>query len=159
MNKIRIGHGYDVHKFAAGRKLILGGVTVDYELGLDGHSDADVICHAIMDSLLGAAALGDIGSHFGNTDPSFKDADSIMLLRQVNGFIAKAGFKIGNLDVSVIAEKPRLAPYMNQMRQRISDAIELPVESISIKATTNENIGWIGQGEGIAAFSVALLYK
>ena len=159
MNSIRIGHGYDIHRLTAGRKLILGGVTIDFELGLDGHSDADVICHAVMDSLLGALALGDIGIHFPNTDKSYKDSNSLELLRKVAGLIKEKEYSIGNIDITVIAERPKLAPYFGQMRENIADILKIPLDDISIKATTNENIGLIGKGEGIAAFAVALIYR
>lgn len=159
MNIVRIGHGYDVHRHCVGRKLVLGGETIEFELGLDGHSDADVVCHAVMDALLGAAALGDIGIHFPNTDPAFRDADSIALLRHVRGLIEKDNYRIGNIDITIIAEKPKLAPLMPRMAANIARALDIDVACISLKATTNEGIGFIGKGEGIAAFSVALLYK
>jgi 2-C-methyl-D-erythritol 2,4-cyclodiphosphate synthase len=159
MNSIRIGHGYDIHRLVAGRKLILGGVVMDFELGLDGHSDADVVCHAVMDSLLGALALGDIGIHFPNTDNAYKGANSLELLKKVKTLIKEKDYTIGNIDITVIAEKPKLAPHLRQMRKNIAEALEVSIDDISIKATTNENIGLIGKGEGIAAFTVALLYK
>jgi 2-C-methyl-D-erythritol 2,4-cyclodiphosphate synthase len=155
----RIGHGYDIHRLVPGRKLILGGVEIQYELGLDGHSDADVICHAIMDSILGALALGDIGRHFPNTDPGYKGADSIELLKHVGGLLAEKKYRIGNIDVTVIAEKPKLMPYIVEMRGKISNVLAISLDNISIKATTNEMLGSLGRGEGIAAFAVALIYQ
>ncbi len=159
MNSFRIGHGYDIHRLVAGRKLILGGVTIDFEFGLDGHSDADVVCHAVMDSLLGALALGDIGNHFPDTDQVYKNADSIELLKHVNSLINNNKYSIGNIDITLIAERPKLSPHMIKMRENLAGALEISMDDISIKATTNENIGLIGKGEGIAAFAVALLYK
>ncbi len=159
MSDIRIGQGYDVHRLVSGRKLILGGVEIEYELGLDGHSDADVVVHAVIDALLGAAAMGDIGFHFPDTDPAYKNADSIELLRSTRGKIETAGYFIGNIDVTVIVEKPKMAPYVEQMRKNIADAAGISFEQVSVKATTNENIGSIGRGEGIAALAVALLRK
>ncbi|MEE9553525.1 MAG: 2-C-methyl-D-erythritol 2,4-cyclodiphosphate synthase [candidate division Zixibacteria bacterium] len=156
---MRIGQGYDVHRLVSGRKLILGGVEIEYELGLDGHSDADVVVHAVIDALLGAAAMGDIGFHFPDTDPAYKNADSIELLRSTRGKIETAGYFIGNIDVTVIVEKPKMAPYVEQMRKNIADAAGISFEQVSVKATTNENIGSIGRGEGIAALAVALLRK
>ena len=159
MSDYRIGQGYDVHRLIPGRKLILGGVEIDHDLGLDGHSDADVVTHAVIDALLGAAAMGDIGFHFPDTDPAFENADSIELLRSTGGKIAAGGYSIGNIDVTVIVEKPKLAPYIKMMRKKIADAVGIPFESVSVKATTNEMIGSIGRGEGIAALAVALLRK
>lgn len=159
MTTFRIGHGYDIHRLASGRKLILGGVNIEFGLGLDGHSDADVIIHALMDSLLGAACLKDIGHLFPNTDPSYKGANSMDLLQRVKRLVQERGYSIANIDITVIAEKPKLSPYMDTMRANISRALEIPSDDISIKATTNENTGLIGKGEGIAAFSAALLYK
>ena len=159
MTTFRVGQGYDIHRLCAGRKLILGGETIEYYLGLDGHSDADVVCHAAMDSLLGAVALGDIGMHFPNTDPAYKDANSIDLLRQVGLILAQKLFKIGNIDITVIAEKPKLAPHIPSMVSNIANALNIDESSVSIKATTNEQVGFIGRGEGIAALSIALLYK
>ena len=156
---MRIGHGYDIHRLVAGRKLILGGVAIDFELGLEGHSDADVVCHAVMDSLLGALALGDIGIYFPNTDNAYKDANSLELLKMVRTIINKKDYSIANIDISIIAERPKLTPYMGLMRNNIAGVLGVSVEDISIKATTNENMGFIGKGEGIAAFAVALLYK
>lgn len=159
MNKIRIGFGYDIHRLVSGRKLILGGVEIPFDLGLDGHSDADVVSHAIIDALLGAASLGDIGSHFPDDDPAYKNADSIKLLGKTKTIIGEKGFAVGNIDVTIIAENPRLAPYIMEMRHKVAKAAGISPDDISIKATTNEKIGAIGRGEGIAALSVALLYK
>jgi 2-C-methyl-D-erythritol 2,4-cyclodiphosphate synthase len=155
----RIGHGYDIHRFMEGRALILGGVRIDFHLGLDGHSDADVICHAVMDALLGALSLGDIGQHFPTNDPLYKGADSIELLKRVKGMVSKRGYAVVNVDISVIAEKPKLAPHAAQMKANLAAALGIETDRVSIKATTNENIGLVGRGEGIAAFSVALLSK
>jgi 2-C-methyl-D-erythritol 2,4-cyclodiphosphate synthase len=138
---------------------VLGGETIEFELGLDGHSDADVVCHAVMDAVLGAAAMGDIGTHFPNTDPSFKDADSIDLLKSVNSLVTAKGYRVGNIDITIIAEKPQIGPYISGMRRKISKTLGLLEDQVSIKATTNERLGFIGRGEGIAAFAVALLYK
>ena len=154
---MRIGHGYDVHRLTAGRKLILGGVTIPYEKGLDGHSDADVLLHAIMDALLGAAAMGDIGKLFPDTDDRYLGADSIALLREVDRRLTEAGYRLGNLDVTVIAQRPKLAPYINQMRQNLAAALHTELQNVSVKATTEEHLGFTGSGEGIAAHAVCLL--
>lgn len=154
---MRIGTGYDVHKLVEGRALILGGVTIPYELGLDGHSDADVIVHAIMDALLGAAALGDIGQHFPDTDPHYKGADSIRLLQEVGHILATHGYRIENIDSTIIAQRPKLMSYLPQMRQNVAAALQLSVDQVSIKATTEEHLGFTGRGEGISAQAVALL--
>jgi 2-C-methyl-D-erythritol 2,4-cyclodiphosphate synthase len=159
VNKIRIGLGYDIHRLVSGRKLILGGVEIPFDLGLDGHSDADVVSHATIDALLGAASLGDIGSHFPDDDPAYKDADSIDLLEKTRAMVGDKGFAVGNIDISIVAEKPVLAPYIMEMKRRMARAMGISPDNISIKATTNENIGAVGRGEGMAAFSVALLYK
>jgi 2-C-methyl-D-erythritol 2,4-cyclodiphosphate synthase len=159
MTTYRIGHGYDIHKLCSGRKLVLGGVEISYEKGLDGHSDADVICHAVMDSLLGAAALGDIGGHFPNNVITYKDADSLKLLTRVKELIAENRYSIGNIDITVIAEAPKIAPHIPQMISNLSRSLGISTNDISIKATTNETLGFIGRGEGIAAFCVALLRK
>lgn len=159
MSEYRIGQGYDVHRLIPGRKLILGGVEIEHDLGLDGHSDADVVTHAVIDALLGAAAMGDIGFHFPDTDPAFKNADSMELLRSTGGKITAGGYSIGNIDITVIVEIPKLAPYIKMMRKKIADAVGIPIESVSVKATTNETLGSIGRGEGIAALAVALLRK
>lgn len=155
----RIGHGYDVHKFSENRKLILGGVDIPYEKGLLGHSDADVLVHAVCDALLGAAALGDIGKHFPDNDPAFKNADSIVLLKRVCTLLGSRGFIIGNIDVTVIAQKPKLAPYIELMRNNIADACSIDVECVSVKATTEEGLGFTGELLGISAHSVALIEK
>ncbi|MCR4606574.1 MAG: 2-C-methyl-D-erythritol 2,4-cyclodiphosphate synthase [Oscillospiraceae bacterium] len=154
---MRIGHGYDVHRLTEGRKLILGGVNIPYEKGLDGHSDADVLIHALMDALLGAAAKGDIGKLFPDNDDHFLGADSIELLKKVVRIITELGYKISNTDCTVIAQKPRLAPYIEQMRENIAEALQIPIECISVKATTEEGLGFTGEGKGIAAHAVVLL--
>ncbi|MBQ6935879.1 MAG: 2-C-methyl-D-erythritol 2,4-cyclodiphosphate synthase [Clostridia bacterium] len=156
---IRIGHGYDVHAFSENRKCIIGGVTIPYEKGLLGHSDADVLLHAISDSLLGAAALGDIGKHFPDTDPEFKGADSIVLLEKVNDLLLKNGYKVVNVDSTVIAQAPKLAPYIFKMRENISKALKIDVDFVSVKATTEEKMGFTGRKEGISAHSVCLIEK
>ena len=156
---MRIGEGYDVHKLAPGRKLVLGGVEIDYELGLDGHSDADVLVHAVMDALLGAMALGDIGQHFPDTDSSFKNADSIMLLRSVCRLITEKGYRVGNIDCTVCAQKPKLAPYIKAMRENIAAAVGVSAENVSVKATTTERLGFEGRMEGISARAVCLLFN
>lgn len=154
---MRIGHGYDVHRFADGRELILGGVEIPYHKGLLGHSDADVLLHAVMDALLGAAALGDIGHHFPDTDPKYKDADSIKLLWDVVGFIKEAGFKVINIDSTICAQEPKLAPYIDEMRENIAVACGLRKSAVSVKATTEEGLGFTGKLEGISATAVCLL--
>ena len=154
---MRIGHGYDVHRLTENRKLILGGVSIPYEKGLLGHSDADVLVHAVMDSLLGALALGDIGKHFPDTDPKYKGADSIELLKHVTGLINEHGYTLGNLDATVIAQAPKLAPYIEQMRKNIADAIGCDISQVNVKATTEEKLGFTGDGSGISAHCVCLL--
>ena len=154
---MRIGHGYDVHRLVEGRALILGGVRIPVEKGLDGHSDADVLTHAVMDALLGAAAMGDIGKLFPDTDDRYLDADSIALLREVDRRLTEAGYRLGNLDVTVIAQRPKLAPYINQMRQNLTAALRTELQNVSVKATTEEHLGFTGSGEGIAAHAVCLL--
>ena len=154
---MRIGHGYDVHRLVEGRALILGGVRIPFEKGLDGHSDADVLTHAVMDALLGAAAMGDIGKLFPDTDDRYLDADSIALLREVDRRLTEAGYRLGNLDVTVIAQRPKLAPYINQMRQNLAAALHTELQNVSVKATTEEHLGFTGSGEGIAAHAVCLL--
>ena len=153
----RIGHGYDVHKLAENRKFILGGVDIPHEVGLLGHSDADVLVHAVMDAILGALALGDIGHLFPDTDNSFKDADSIELLKKVCAVMNEKGFKIGNIDATVIAQKHKLAPHIMQMRENIANACQCDISQISVKATTEEKLGFTGQMLGVSAHSVALL--
>lgn len=154
---MRIGHGYDVHRLTENRKLILGGVSIPYEKGLLGHSDADVLVHAVMDSLLGALALGDIGKHFPDTDPRYKGADSIELLKHVTGLINEHGCTLGNLDATVIAQAPKLAPYIEQMRKNIADAVGCDISQVNVKATTEEKLGFTGDGSGISAHCVCLL--
>ena len=156
---IRIGHGYDVHAFSDDRKCIIGGVEIPYEKGLLGHSDADVLLHAISDSLLGAAALGDIGKHFPDTDPEFKGADSLVLLEKVNQLLEQKGYKVVNVDATVIAQAPKLAPYIIEMRENIAKALKIDVDFISVKATTEEKLGFTGRKEGISAHSVCLIEK
>lgn len=154
---MRIGHGYDVHRLVEGRSLVLGGVRIPFEKGLDGHSDADVLIHAVMDALLGAAAMGDIGKLFPDTDDRYLGADSIALLREVDRRLTEAGYRLGNLDVTVIAQRPKLAPYINQMRQTLAAALRTELQNVSVKATTEEHLGFTGSGEGIAAHAVCLL--
>ena len=154
---MRIGHGYDVHRLVEGRSLVLGGVRIPFEKGLDGHSDADVLTHAVMDALLGAAAMGDIGKLFPDTDDRYLGADSIALLREVDRRLTEAGYRLGNLDVTVIAQRPKLAPYINQMRQNLAAALRTELQNVSVKATTEEHLGFTGSGEGIAAHAVGLL--
>lgn len=155
----RIGHGYDVHKFAVHRKLILGGVDIPYEMGLLGHSDADVLVHALCDSILGALSLGDIGKHFPDNDDKYKNADSCLLLKQVYALAQKEGYCLSNADCTVIAQKPKLAPYIEKMRQNIADVLGCDLSQISIKATTEEGLGFTGELLGISAHSVVLLKK
>ena len=157
MTGLRIGHGYDVHRLVEGRKLILGGVDIPWEKGLLGHSDADVLVHAVMDALTGAARLGDIGKLFPDTDDRYLGADSIALLREVDRRLTEAGYRLGNLDVTVIAQRPKLAPYINQMRQNLAAALHTELQNVSVKATTEEHLGFTGSGEGIAAHAVCLL--
>lgn len=154
---MRIGHGYDVHRLVFERKLILGGVTIPYEKGLLGHSDADVLLHAVSDALLGAAALGDIGKHFPDTDPAFKDADSRKLLRHVVKLINDKGYKVGNVDCTVIAQKPKLKDYIDTMRKNIADDCGVNVSQVNVKATTEENLGFTGDGSGISAHAVCII--
>lgn len=154
---MRIGHGYDVHRLVCGRRCIIGGVDIPYERGLDGHSDADVLTHAVMDALLGALALGDIGQHFPDTDPAYAGADSMALLRHVSALIRRHGWRLGNLDATVLAQAPKLAPHIPQMREKLALAIGCAPEQISVKATTEEGLGFTGAKEGIAAHCVCLL--
>ena len=156
---MRIGHGYDVHRLVEGRKLILGGVEIPFEKGLDGHSDADVLVHAVMDALLGAAALGDIGKLFPDNDDACLGADSIGLLKTVRTVLEEDGWKLSNLDATVTAQRPKLAPYIDTMRKRIADALETDAENVSVKATTEERLGFTGSGEGIAAHAVCLIER
>lgn len=154
---MRIGHGYDVHRLVSGRDLILGGVKIPYELGLEGHSDADVLLHAVMDALLGAAALRDIGYHFPDTDPAYKGADSRKLLEAVGQKLTAAGYRVGNIDVTMIAQKPKLKEYIPQMTRNIAETLEIPVGRVNIKATTEEHLGFTGSGEGMCCHAVCLL--
>lgn len=154
---MRIGHGYDVHRLVEGRKLILGGVEIPFEKGLLGHSDADVLAHAVMDALLGAAALGDIGKLFPDSDPAYSGADSLVLLRRVAEVLAEHGYRIGNVDATVLAQRPKLAPHIPEMRERLAAAMGVGPGQVSVKATTEEGLGFTGTGEGIAAHAVALI--
>ena len=154
---MRIGHGYDVHKLVEGRKLILGGVDIPWEKGLLGHSDADVLTHAIMDALLGAAALGDIGKLFPDTDPAYAGADSLVLLERVGECLTQAGYRVGNIDATILAQRPKLAPHIPQMRANLAARLGLNPDQVSVKATTEEGLGFTGTGEGMAAHAVCLL--
>ena len=154
---MRVGHGYDVHRLVPGRKLFLGGVEIPFEKGLLGHSDADVLLHAIMDSLLGAAALGDIGKHFPPSDPQYEGADSLELLKKTALLLEQKGYRLVNLDATIIAEAPRLARYIDAMRRNIARALNTVIENISVKATTEEGIGFTGDGSGIAAHAISLI--
>lgn len=156
---MRIGHGYDVHRLVPERKLILGGVEVPYELGLLGHSDADVLTHALMDALLGAAALGDIGGHFPDNDPKYKGADSLVLLREVIAILDKAGYRVENVDCTILAQRPKLAPFIPAMRERLAQAMGIDLSAVSVKATTEEGLGFTGESLGIAAHAVALIER
>ena len=156
---MRIGHGYDVHRLTEGRKLVLGGVEIPHRLGLDGHSDADVLVHAIMDALIGAAALGDIGGMFPDTDNAFLGIDSMILLKRVLDAITKKGYRIENIDATILAQKPKLAPHIPLMKQRIAEALQLDSDQINVKATTEERLGFTGKEEGMAAHAVCLLSK
>lgn len=154
---MRIGHGYDVHRLVEGRRLILGGVEIPFEKGLLGHSDADVLAHAVMDALLGAAALGDIGQLFPDSDPAYKGADSLALLRRVTAVLEEKGYRVGNVDATVLAQRPKLAPHVALMRERLASAMGIDPGQVSVKATTEEGLGFTGTGEGIAAHAVALI--
>ncbi len=156
---IRVGMGYDVHKLVENRKLILGGVEIPYEKGLLGHSDADVLIHAVMDALLGAAALGDIGKHFPDTDPAYRGISSIKLLKHVTALLAENGYSIGNVDATVIAQKPKMAPHIPQMRTNMAEAMGIEESQLNIKATTEEGLGFTGSGEGISSQAICLCYK
>ncbi len=156
---MRIGHGYDVHRLVEDRKLILGGVEVPYERGLLGHSDADVLAHAVMDALLGAAALGDIGQHFPDSDPAYKGADSLKLLDHVMDLLKEKGWRVGNVDATVVAQRPKLAGFIPQMRANLACRMRVNEDQVNVKATTEEKLGFTGSGEGIAAHAVALLKK
>lgn len=157
MHKIRIGHGYDVHRLVENRKLILGGVEIHFERGLLGHSDADVLLHAISDALLGAVALGDIGKHFPDTDPRYAGADSMLLLKEVVQLVRNEGYQVGNLDATILCQRPKLAGFIAAMRENIAACCEIPVSDVSVKATTEEKLGFTGSGDGIAVHAVALL--
>lgn len=156
---LRIGHGYDVHRLVEGRELILGGVNIPWKLGLLGHSDADVLTHAVMDAILGAAAMGDIGMLFPDHDPTYKGADSLVLLTEVMRRVREAGFEVVNVDATVLAQAPKLSPHKQQMRQNLADAAGLDVSQVSVKATTEEGLGWTGTSEGMAVHALALLTK
>lgn len=159
MLDFRIGHGYDVHRLTEGRALILGGVQVPYALGLLGHSDADVLTHAVMDALLGAAGLGDIGRHFPDTDERYRGISSLLLLEHVRRRLADAGWRAGNIDATVIAQRPKLAPFLDEMRQKLAATLGISPDCVNVKATTEEGLGFSGRGEGIAAHAVALLER
>lgn len=159
MTKLRVGHGYDVHRLVEGRALILGGVSVPFDRGLLGHSDADVLTHAVMDALLGAAALGDIGKLFPDSDAAYAGADSIALLERVTALLREHGWQVGNVDATVVAQAPKLAPYIPEMRRRLAEAMGLDVDCVSVKATTEERLGFTGSGEGMAAHAVALIER
>lgn len=156
---MRIGMGYDVHKLTADRQLILGGVDIPYEKGLLGHSDADVLIHAIMDALLGAAALGDIGRHFPDTDPAYKGISSLKLMTHVAGLLKENHYEVGNIDATIIAQRPKLAPYIQTMRENMARALDIDLSKISVKATTEEGLGFTGEGLGIAAQAICMLFE
>lgn len=156
---MRIGHGYDVHRLVEGRRLILGGVDIPWERGLLGHSDADVLTHAVMDALLGAAGLGDIGQHFPDTDPAYAGADSLKLLEAVMGLLRDAGWRVGNVDATVLAQRPKLAPHIPQMRENLARCMGVDLAQVNVKATTEEGLGFTGTGEGMSAHAVCLLEK
>ena len=156
---MRIGFGYDVHRLATERLLVLGGVTVPYELGLVGHSDADVLVHAMMDALLGAAAAGDIGRHFPDHDPQYKGVSSLLLLAKVSEIIADKGYQVGNIDSVIVAQKPKLAAYIPEMTEKVAAVLQVSPDQVNIKATTTEGLGFTGTGEGIASYAVVLLHK
>lgn len=157
--KFRIGHGYDVHRLVENRKLIIGGVDIPHTKGLLGHSDADVLAHAICDALLGAAALGDIGKHFPDNDNSYKNADSLILLQRVCTLVRNEGYEISNIDSTILAQAPKLRPHIDEMRKNLAEAMNLSIKDISVKATTEERLGFTGNEEGISAHAVALIYK
>ena len=159
MQGVRIGHGYDVHRLVEGRRLILGGVDIPWERGLLGHSDADVLTHAVMDALLGAAGLGDIGQHFPDTDPAYAGADSLKLLEHVAELLRERGFTVGNVDATVLAQRPKLAPHIPQMRDNLARAMGVAPGQVNVKATTEEGLGFTGSGEGMAAHAVALIER
>lgn len=159
MTNLRIGHGYDVHRLTTGRDLVLGGVTIPYDRGLDGHSDADVLVHAVMDALLGAAAVGDIGKLFPDNDEAFRGISSLELLRRVKAHLDDISYTVVNIDATVVAQAPKLAPYREDMRRNIADALGIDVAQVSVKATTEEHLGFTGSGEGIAAHAVVLIER
>lgn len=159
MDPIRVGHGFDVHQLAEGLPFILGGVTIPWHRGAVGHSDADVLIHAICDALLGAAALHDIGYHFPDTDPQYKGINSVLLLQRVMNLLTENHWRIGNIDTTIALQEPKISPYMAQMQEKLSSIMSLPASSVSIKATTTEHLGFTGRGEGIAAWAIALLYS
>ena len=159
MTDMRVGHGYDVHRLTPDRKLILGGQEIPFELGLLGHSDADVLTHAVMDALLGAAGLGDIGRHFPDTDPAYAGADSIKLLEHVTGLLNEQGWQVGNVDATILAQRPKLAPYIPAMGRCLATAMGVAADRVNVKATTEEKLGFTGAGEGMAAHAVALIVK
>jgi 2-C-methyl-D-erythritol 2,4-cyclodiphosphate synthase len=156
---MRVGHGFDVHRLVAGRPFIVGGVTVPHETGPLGHSDADVLAHAISDALLGACALGDLGAHFPDTDPQWKGADSMRLLAAVHELIVRHGFSLANLDATIVVQRPKLAPFLDAMRERVADVLGIDVACVSVKAKTSEGLGYTGDGSGIAAYAVALVTR
>lgn len=155
----RIGHGYDVHRLVEGRKLMLGGVEIPFERGLLGHSDADVLLHALADALLGAAAMGDIGHLFPDTDPQYAGADSRVLLRRVVEVLGEAGYRVGNVDATLIAQRPKVAPYVQQMRENIAADLQVPLDCVNVKATTEEKLGFTGSGDGMSAHAVAIIFR
>lgn len=159
MSVFRIGQGYDVHRLTEGRPLILGGVSIPWEKGLLGHSDADVLLHALMDALLGAAALGDIGHLFPDTDERYRGADSRVLLREVGHILASHGFSIGNVDMTLVAQRPKIAPHIGQMRENIAADLQIALDAVSVKATTEERLGFTGDGSGMSAQAIALIWK
>lgn len=159
MIDFRIGHGYDVHRFKEGRALVLGGERIEYSLGLEGHSDADVLIHALMDALLGALALGDIGRHFPDTDEKYSGISSIILLKQVSALVAERGYAVSNVDITLVMQKPKVAPYVDKMSENIASALGIPRDRVNVKATTEEKLGFTGNMEGAAAHAVALVYK
>lgn len=159
MTSLRIGHGYDVHRLTVGRQLILGGVRIPFSMGLDGHSDADVLVHAIIDALLGASALGDIGQRFPDTDPAYEDIASVSLLKSVGSLLRDAGYLVINIDATILAQTPKLAPYIEEMRRRIAGALGVEISRVSVKATTEEGLGFTGESKGIATHAVALIEK
>ncbi len=155
----RVGHGFDAHRFAPGRRLVLGGIEIPYERGLLGHSDADAVAHAISDALLGAAALGDLGGHFPDSDPKWKDADSMVLLEACAQRVRDAGYTVSNIDATIVVDRPKLAPYIGAMREHLATRLQLPLECVSVKAKTSEGMGYTGDGTGVAAYAVVAIEK